>query len=130
MQLVNDDVVMLDPMKDVTIREPEVREKFGVTPGELRVRLNNADWLLYATQELALLLNYMDLLKGIKKTRLRVKYGVGKELLPLVKLKGIGRVRARQHYNSNLKSLDSLRKVSLTSLERIIGPKTAKQVKD
>jgi helicase len=109
--------------------EDLILERFGVTPGELRVRLNNADWLLYATQELAMLLNHMDLLKDIKKTRLRVKYGVKKELLPLVKLKGIGRARARQLYGSNIKTLDSLRKIPLASLERVIGPKTARQVK-
>ncbi len=32
MQLVHDGVFMLDPMKDAVIREPEVREKFGVAP--------------------------------------------------------------------------------------------------
>jgi helicase len=110
--------------------EDRILEKFGVTPGELRVRLNNADWLLYATQELGLLLGHMDILKTIRKTRLRVKYGIREELLPLVRLKGIGRVKARQLYGSNLRTLDSLRKVPLASLERVIGPKTARQVKE
>ncbi|MCK4497280.1 MAG: DEAD/DEAH box helicase [Candidatus Aenigmarchaeota archaeon] len=110
--------------------EDKILDRFSVTPGELRVRLNNADWLLYATQELGLLLGYMEILKDIRKTRLRVKYGVRKELLPLVRLKGIGRVKARLLYNSGLRSLDSLRKIPLASLERIIGPKTARQVKN
>lgn len=110
--------------------EDKIMENFSVTPGELRVRLNNTDWLLYATQELGLLMNHMDILKDIRKTRLRVKYGVKRELLPLVKLKGIGRVRARQLFNASLGSLDSLRKVPLISLERIVGTKTARQVKD
>ncbi|UCD07374.1 MAG: DEAD/DEAH box helicase [Candidatus Aenigmatarchaeota archaeon] len=109
--------------------EDQILDRFAVTPGELRVRLNNTDWLLYATQELGLLLGYMDILKDIRKARLRIKYGVRKELLPLVKLRGIGRVKARLLYNSGLRSLDSLRKIPLTSLERIIGPKTARQVK-
>lgn len=110
--------------------EDKILEKFGVTPGELRVRINNSDWLLYATQELALLLNHMDILSDIKKTRLRIKYGVKKELLPLVRLRGIGRVKARTLYNSGLKTMDSLRKIPLDSLERTIGTKTARQVKE
>ena len=109
--------------------EDRIMERFGMTPGELRVRLNNTDWLLYSTQELALLLGYMDILKDIRKTRIRVKYGVKEELLPLVRLKGIGRVKARLLHNSGLRTIDSLRKIPLASLERIVGPKTARQVK-
>ncbi len=110
--------------------EDLILEKFGVTPGELHVRLSNADWLLYATQELTLLLGLKDLLKHIRKTRLRVKYGIREELLPLVRLKGIGRVRARTLYNSNLRKLSDLRKIPIQSLSRLIGPKLARSVKD
>ncbi|UCC91225.1 MAG: DEAD/DEAH box helicase [Candidatus Aenigmatarchaeota archaeon] len=110
--------------------EDLILEKFGVTPGELHVRLSNADWLLYATQELALLMGMKPLLKHIRKTRLRVKYGIREELLPLVRLKGIGRVRARILHSSNLRKLSDLRKVPLQSLSRLIGPKLARSVKD
>jgi helicase len=53
-------------------------------------------------------------------------------LLPLVRLEGIGRVRARILHNAGLKNLDDLRK---TPIERLIslpliGPKLAKKIKD
>ncbi len=110
--------------------EDLILENFGVTPGELHVRLSNADWLLYATQELALLMAMKPLLSHIRKTRLRVKYGIREELLPLVRLKGIGRVRARLLHNSGLRKLSDLRKIPLQSLSRLIGPSLAKSVKD
>ena len=110
--------------------EDKILEKFGVTPGELRVRLNNADWLLYSMQELGLLLGLKDILKEIRKVRLRIKYGVKEELLPLVKLKGIGRVKARKLFNSGIKTLAKLRKVPEQSLAMLIGPKTAKNIKE
>jgi helicase len=81
-------------------------------------------------QELGLLLGHMDILKDIRKTRIRVKHGVREELLPLVRLKGIGRVRARMLFSANLKTLEDLRKVPQASLERIIGPRVAKQIKE
>ena len=109
--------------------EDRILEKFNVTPGELRARLSNADWLLYSTQELGLLLNYMDMLKDIRKSRLRLKYGIGEELLPFVRLKGIGRVKARKMYSSGIKRMADLRKVPLESLERIVGAQTAKNIK-
>ena len=103
---------------------------YGVTPGEMRARLDNADWLLYSTQELALLLNFKPFLSPIRKSRLRLKYGVKEELLPLVRLKGLGRVRARKLWSSNVRSIKTLRDIPMKSLEGIIGPKTAEQVKD
>jgi helicase len=110
--------------------EDQMLEGFGVTPGELHTRLNNADWLLYSMQELALLTGCRSILKDIRRVRLRVKHGVREELLPLIKLRGIGRVRARKLFSSNLKTLDSLRKVPEETLSRILGPKTAREVKE
>jgi helicase len=109
--------------------EDNILENFRVTPGELRARLNNADWLLYSMQELGLLMGYKSLLKDIRKARLRVKHGIKEELLALIKLKGIGRVRARQLFGSGFQSLESLRRTPLESLERVIGKKVASQVK-
>ena len=60
--------------------EDMILSKFSVTPGELRTRLRNADWLLYSAQELALLLGMKSLLKGLRKVRVRMKYGVKEEL--------------------------------------------------
>ena len=91
--------------------EDKLLEGFRVTPGELRVRLGNADWLLYSMQELGLLLGHMDTLKDLRKLRVRVSYGVREELLPLVRLKGVGRVRARVLHSSGLRSLEDLRRV-------------------
>jgi len=110
--------------------EDSILENFGVTPGELHVRMNNADWLIYAAQELALLMGMKPLLSHIRKTRLRVKYGIREELLPLVRLKGIGRVRARLLYNSNIRRLSDLRKVPVETLSRLLGPALAESVKE
>lgn len=109
--------------------ENQLLETFHITPGELRVRLDNADWLLYATQELGLLMNLMDTLKHVRKVRLRIKYGIKEELLPLIKLKSVGRARARRLFESKLKSPSDLRKVPVESLARIVGPKTAEEIK-
>lgn len=109
--------------------EDEILSKFRVTPGDLRSRLTNADWLLYAMNELALLLEYKKILKDIRKLRVRMKYGVKEELVPLVRLRQVGRVRARRLYRHNLRSLSNLRKIPLRSLEKIVGPKIAAIIK-
>jgi len=110
--------------------EDRLLDRYGATPGELHGRLNNADWLLYSMQELTHLLGFKEQLLPIKKARLRIKYGVKEQLLALVRLKGVGRVRARKLWDSNVKSIKTLRDIPLNSLERIIGNKTAVSIKD
>ncbi|MFH1294401.1 MAG: hypothetical protein ABIH90_00480, partial [Candidatus Aenigmatarchaeota archaeon] len=110
--------------------EDRILEDFNITPGELRYRIEKSDWLLYAISELALLLGMKESLTHTNKMRIRMKYGVKEELLPLVKLKGVGRVRARTMYGSGVKGLADLRKIPLESLEKILTPKLARDVKD
>jgi len=109
--------------------EDDLLSKYGVTPGELRTRLTNADWLLYSACELALLINHKELLKDLRKLRVRIKHGVKEELLPLIKLHSVGRVRARKLFSHNLKSLEDLRKVPIETLSRIVGPAIANSIK-
>ena len=109
--------------------EDQLMNKFRVAPGELWTRLSNVDWLLYASQELALLLGYKNLLSDIRKTRVRMKYGIKEELLPLVRLEQIGRVRARRLFNAGLKTIADLKRVPISSLEKIVGTKVAAIVK-
>ncbi len=110
--------------------EEKLLEKYKVAPGELKNRLDTADWLLYSLHELSLLSGKKDMLNYIRKTRVRTQYGIKEELLPLVKLKDIGRVRARRLYSAGLTTLQNLRDVPIESLEKLVGMKVAKSVKD
>lgn len=110
--------------------EDQILAKYRVAPGELRNRLENADWLVYSLQELALLLGYKEILKNIRKLRVRLFYGIRGELIPLVRLKQVGRMRARKLWKSGLKSLEDLRKIPLESLSIIIGRKVATLIKE
>jgi helicase len=51
----------------------------------------------------------------------RVHYGVKDELLELVTLNGVGRVRARSLYRKGFISLASLKEASVTNIAGIIG---------
>jgi helicase len=110
--------------------EDQLLTKYRVAPGELRGRLGIADWLVYSLQEIVLLLGYKEISKDIIKLRVRLDYGVREELIPLVRLKNIGRVRARKLWSANLKTLEDLRKIPLESLVLIVGRKTAHSVKE
>ncbi|MBN3037342.1 MAG: DEAD/DEAH box helicase [Candidatus Diapherotrites archaeon] len=131
-----EDYHFLEKYKTATLLRDWIEEKsedgilddFGVAPGILRAKLQNADWLVYCAEELCKL-------EGIKKfgdlsvVRRRLKYGCKEELIPLVELKHVGRVRARRLFANNLRTLHQLRDVPFSDLSRILGPKVAESVK-
>ncbi len=104
-------------------------EKYGICPGEIRVKQDNADWLLYAAEELAALQDYKLAVKEIRNLRLRVKHGAREELLPLLKLQGIGRIRARKLYLQGIHDLGDIKKIDPTSLSQLIGKAVAESLK-
>ncbi len=111
-------------------KEDEIIVKYNVGPGDIHAKVETAEWLLHAMEELARLFNFKAVPK-LAKLRLRVKYGCKEELLSLTKLKGIGRVRARQLYKHGFKSIATLRKANVETLATIpsIGKKIAESIK-
>ncbi len=111
------------------ISQDRIIERYDIGPGDLHSRVEIADWLLYAFAEVGKILKY-PYVREVERLRLRVKYGVKEELLPIVSLKGIGRVRARRLFDSGFDSVDKLRKASLQDLIRIpgIGERLARSI--
>ena len=104
-------------------------EEYNIRPGELRMKLEIADWLLYATEEISKIMHYQSLIKEIVKLRLRLKYGVKEELLSLVRVENIGRIRARILFRNRIRDLKDLKSADLSTLTQILGEKTALSVK-
>ena len=104
-------------------------EEYNTRPGELRDKLEIADWLLYATEEMCRIMHYQSLRKEIVKLRLRLKYGIKEELLPLVRLENIGRVRARILFRNRIRDVKDLKNIDLTTLVQILGEKVALGIK-
>jgi len=112
--------------------EDKILKTYRVEPGDLLRLIETADWLLYATYELAKLFKHKEFLKLIENLRIRVQKGVKPELIPLVRLEGIGRMRARSLYNTGFKTIEDLKKASLTELINVplIGLSLAKKIKE
>jgi helicase len=112
--------------------EDSILSTLNVEPGDLHTVVESAQWLLYASMELARIMGYNDLLKLIEITRARVKNGVKEELLDLVKLSGIGRIRARRLFRAGYRSVDDLAHASVEDLSNVpsIGTKLAISIKE
>ncbi len=123
-------LVLSDWISEFT--EDQILETRKVEPGDLLRLVQGTEWLVFAAQELARLFGHKDLLANMEMLRVRVSKGVKPELVKLVGLEGVGRVRARMMYSAGLKSIDDIKERSLTELTSIptIGPSLAKKIKE
>jgi len=114
------------------ISEDEIIEKFRAQPGDLYRTIENAKWLLYAAHELATLFGNKQVLPQTTQLMERVEKGIKKELLPIIRLEGVGRVRGRILFNAGYKTIEDIKIAKLEDLINLplIGPKLAKKIKE
>ncbi|MFC4552132.1 MULTISPECIES: ATP-dependent DNA helicase [Halorussus] len=88
--------------------EDRITERYGVGPGDIRGKVETAEWLLNAAERLAAELD-LDAGPAIREARKRVEYGVDEELLDLAGVRDVGRKRARRLYDAGIESRADLR---------------------
>ncbi len=111
------------------VSEDEIVKKFKVGPGDIRNKVETAEWITYSMLELARLFKCPHY-RNIEELVTRIKYGVKRELLSLISLEGIGRVRARALFRAGFHSIVDLQGVAAGRLATIptIGPKVAESI--
>jgi len=112
------------------IPEDGIVSKYNVGPGDIHNIVEMAGWLLHASREFARMYNF-ECVSDISDIMLRVQYGCKKELLNLVSLKGIGRIRARAIFNEGFKTIGDLRGIPIKRIAKIktVGEGIAKSIK-
>lgn len=120
-----------DVYKDWIEEAPEdyITEKYSITPGELHYKLEVIDWLLYCVEEFALQKKEFYIKNFINKLRTRFKFGVKEDVLVLISLKGVGRVRARKLVRAGFKTLSDLRAGSFEEISRVVGDSLTIKIK-
>ena len=111
--------------------ELSLSDSLGIESGDMHRMTENADWLTYCLREISKHVERADLLEELDDLRKRIVYGIKEELLDLVKVKGIGRVRSRLLYKYGIKNLDDLTKIPVNKLAEIdkIGSTIADNIK-
>jgi len=101
--------------------EDKITSHFGIGPGDLRTIVELADWLIYSALEVAKVIGIKLPQRALSMLRARVSYGIKEELLELVSLKGIGRVRARALFEAGYKTLHDIKRAEVFELSKIPG---------
>ncbi len=111
-------------------KEELMCEFFGIGPGDIHRFMDTAEWLLYSTIEIAKLFKIPGI-KPLHDLRAQVRYGIKPELIELVNLKGVGRMRARNLFDKGYKNIKHLKEVPLSKLQNVpnIGKEIAASIK-
>ena len=112
--------------------ERDLSDRINIDPGDMHRISESAEWLCHSLYELTKISKHDDiLLNEIFDLKTRIKYGVKKELLPLVKIENIGRKRARSMYNAGITDINKLKSIPEDKLSNIskIGISVAKKIK-
>ncbi|WP_232212236.1 helicase-related protein [Candidatus Nitrosopumilus koreensis] len=111
--------------------ELNLSDSLGIESGDMHRMTETGNWLCYCLREIAKHVERADLLEELGDLGRRISYGIKEELLDLVKVKGIGRVRARILFKHGIKNLDDLEKIPVNKLAEIdkIGSTIADNIK-
>jgi helicase len=112
--------------------EEKILERFNVQPGDLYRTIENAKWLLHAVDELSpVVAKNRDVTSLANELVERVSKGIKRELMPIVALEGVGRVRGRIIFNAGFQTVEDLKHASIEELTAMpsVGPRLAKKIK-
>ncbi|RLM48277.1 ATP-dependent DNA helicase [Haloarcula sp. Atlit-47R] len=90
------------------VDEATITERYGVGPGDIRGKVETAQWLLGAAESLASEVD-LDAARAISEARIRVEHGVREELVDLAGVRGVGRKRARRLFQAGITDRAQLR---------------------
>ncbi len=117
--------VMLDWINEK--KEEDMVKKFGIGEGDIRALSETTLWLVHSMAELGAY-QKMSCAEIARELENRVEYGASPELLDLIQIRGIGRVRARKLYNAGFMDMQALRRSDPQAVAKIIGTKIAMKV--
>ena len=107
--------------------ENEICLKFGIGEGDIRAIADIAEWIMHVATQLARILD----LKGAKEAaelEKRIHYGAGPDLMDLLDIRSIGRVRARRLYEAGFRSTADLAGADPEKVAALLGPKVAERI--
>jgi helicase len=110
--------------------EERICDQFSIGPGDIYRHNEAARWLLHAAITFADLFHFRSLTFPLANLKDRIQYGIKEELLALTRLKGVGRIRARQLYQNGFRTLTDFKTTTVDVLAQIdkIGRALAREI--
>ncbi|MEB2837119.1 MAG: DEAD/DEAH box helicase [Desulfurococcales archaeon] len=116
---VKETLILLDWIEEVP--EDRIVSKYDVWPGDLYSLTDTGRWLARALSAVAEAMGHPGVAGRLRVLGSRIRHGVKQELLELLSIPGIGRVRARRLYNAGYRSLADLASAEPSRLLAVPG---------
>lgn len=97
-------------------------------------RSGPADWVLHAFSVLAKIRGRPELSRRCEILKYRIRYGIKEEIIPLARIRGVGRVRGRSLYKAGYRTPDDVANAGVNELAmiivsgKVIGTSNAKRI--
>jgi helicase len=107
--------------------DSKICERYSVGPGDIHGMVESVTWLLHAGAELSRMVKSAFYPK-VLEYEICMKNGTRRELLPLIRLRGIGRVRARRLFNNGMTTPDEILAQGIEDVTKLLGLGVAEQI--
>ena len=97
-----------------------IADNFGIGPGDIQAKASSADWISYSFYRLA---GMFDKLKenNLLHLNIRIKEGIKEDIIRIIEIPQIGRVRGRRLYNNGFTSVEAIAGARVEDIARIFG---------
>lgn len=109
------------------ISDTMIAERYGIGAGDVYAMIEGVNWLLHATVQLARIFK-PAFYPSVRECEICVKNGIKRELLPLIRLRGVGRVRARRLFDRGITDPDAIRRAGREEITKILGKGVSDQI--
>ena len=109
------------------LSDTKICERYSVGPGDIYGMVESVTWLLHASAELARMFA-SAFHPRVREYEICMKNGTRRELLPLIRLRGIGRVRARILFNNGMTTPDEILTQGIDEVTKLMGLGVAEQI--
>lgn len=112
------------------VEEDVIVETYGIGVGDLMNIVDTATWLTHAAARVCRVLGLERHASRLEILAVRVEHGVKEDAVDLVKVRGVGRARARVLINAGIRSVEDLASSPVSRIAKLplFGEKIARQV--
>jgi len=111
-------MVLYDWSREVP--EAIIGERYSIGSGDIYNLLEGANWLLHASSRLSRMFRGV-FASSVQEFEYCMKHGIKRELIPLVKIRNIGRVRARRLFNNGFTTPEKILEAGEERIAPILG---------
>lgn len=111
------------------VPEEMICERYSIGAGDIFNLTESVTWLLHVAGRISGMF-IPHLARQVREYEFCMKYGIKRELLPLVRIRNIGRVRARRLFMNGIRSPAALLEAGRDRVSAILGQKVTDKIFD